>query len=32
MSQNRKFIELQNIGEKLEARLNDIGVFSEGQL
>ncbi len=32
MNQNRKLIELQNIGEKLETRLNEIGIFSEDDL
>ncbi len=29
---NRKLTELQNIGKKLAARLNEVGIFSEDEL
>jgi len=32
MKQNRKLIELKNIGKKIAARLNEIGIFSEDEL
>lgn len=32
MGANRKLTELKNIGKKLASRLNEIGVFSEGEL
>ncbi|MBL4762796.1 MAG: TfoX/Sxy family protein [Gammaproteobacteria bacterium] len=32
MVQNRKLIELQNIGKKIAGRLNEVDVFSEDEL
>jgi DNA transformation protein len=32
MVQNRKLIELMNIGRKIAGRLNEIGIFSEEEL
>ena len=32
MKQNRKLVELQNIGKKIAARLNEVGIFSEDEL
>jgi len=32
MKQNRKLVELQNIGKKIAARLNEAGIFSEDEL
>ena len=32
MKQNRRLTELQNIGKKIAARLNEVGIFSEDEL
>jgi len=32
MMQNRNLIELNNIGKKIAARLNEVGIFSEDEL
>ena len=32
MNQNRKLIDLKNIGKKIAGRLNDVGIFSEDEL
>ncbi len=32
MKTNRKLTELRNIGKKLAARLNEVGIFSEDEL
>ena len=32
MMQNRNLIELKNIGKKISARLNEVGIFSEDEL
>ena len=32
MKHNKKLIELPNIGKKLAARLNEVGIFSEDEL
>jgi DNA transformation protein len=32
MNQNRKLVELSNIGKKIAGRLNEIGIFSEEEL
>jgi len=32
MKQNRKLIELKNIGKKIAGRLNEAGIFSENEL
>lgn len=32
MSRNRKLTDLKNIGKKIAARLNEVGIFSEGDL
>ena len=32
MKQNRKLIDLKNIGKKISARLNKVGIFSENEL
>jgi len=32
MKQNRKLIELKNIGKKIAGRLNEVGIFSEDSL
>ena len=32
MNQNRKLIELKNIGKKIAGRLNEVGIFSEDEL
>ena len=32
MKQNRKLIELKNIGKKIASRLNEVGIFSEEEL
>ena len=32
MRQNRKLVELKNIGKKIAARLNEVGIFSEDEL
>jgi len=32
MEQNRKLVDLQNIGKKIAARLNEVGIFSEDEL
>ncbi|QDV52136.1 TfoX/Sxy family DNA transformation protein [Gimesia fumaroli] len=32
MKQNRKLIELRNIGKKIAVRLNEVGIFSENEL
>ena len=30
--QNRKLVELKNIGKKIAGRLNEVGIFSEDEL
>lgn len=32
MLKNRKLIDLKNIGKKIAARLNEVGIFSEDEL
>jgi len=32
MKQNRKLLELKNIGKKIAGRLNEVGIFSEDEL
>ena len=32
MKQNRKLTDLKNIGKKISARLNEVGIFSEDEL
>jgi len=32
MNQNRKLVELSNIGKKIAGRLNEVGIFSEEEL
>jgi len=32
MVQNRSLMELKNIGKKIAARLNEVGIFSEDEL
>ncbi|MCF6319370.1 MAG: TfoX/Sxy family protein [Proteobacteria bacterium] len=32
MRQNRKLVELKNIGRTIAARLNEVGIFSEEEL
>ena len=32
MKQNRKLVELKNIGKKIAGRLNEVGIFSEDEL
>ena len=32
MKQNRRLLELKNIGKKLAGRLNEVGIFSEDEL
>lgn len=32
MLKNRKLIDLKNIGDKIAARLNEVGIFSEDDL
>lgn len=32
MNQNRKLIDLKNIGKKIAGRLNEVGIFSEDEL
>ena len=32
MKQNRKLIELKNIGKKIAGRLNEVGIYSENDL
>ena len=32
MSRNRKLTDLKNIGKKIDSRLNEVAIFSEGAL
>jgi len=32
MPRNRNLIDLRNIGKKIAGRLNEVGIFSEGDL
>lgn len=32
IKQNRKLVELKNIGKKIAGRLNEVGIFSEDEL
>ena len=32
MKQNRKLVELKNIGKKIAGRLNEVGIYSEDDL
>jgi len=32
MTQNRRLTDLHNIGKKIAARLNEVGIFSEDEL